>query len=112
MALCPQRQEFNATVARESGLDFPVCQDRDNKLASAFGLTLETPPDVIEAESFLGLDLPAHNGTNHWDLPIPSRYVLDRTGKVLYASLHVDHRERRDPLECLEFLREHSRRES
>ena len=105
IALCPQRQEFNETLVAKLNLGFPVLQDQDNLVATAFGLTLETPPDVIEAERFLGLDLPAHNGTNNWDLPIPSRYVLDRSSAVKYASLHVDHRMRCDPKECLDLLK-------
>lgn len=85
----------------ELNLDFPVLRDANNEVANAFGLTLATPPPVIEAERFLGLDLPEHNGTDNWDLPIPARYVLDTTGKILYAALHVDHRLRTEPADCL-----------
>lgn len=104
IALSPQLPHWNDQLADESGMEFPVVQDRENRVATAFGLTLSTPPEVIEAEKFLGLDLPAHNGTDHWDLPIPSRYVVDSNGKILFASLHVDHRTRQDPEACLDFL--------
>ena len=79
-------------------------QDRDNKVATTFGLTLKTPVDVIEAEKFLGLDLPTHNGNENWDLPMPARYVLNQESEILYASIHVDHRMRNHPNECLQFL--------
>ena len=101
IALCPQRKEFNETLAKELNLGFPILQDRDNFIARAFRLKLKTPPEVIEAERFLGLDLPSHNGNDNWDLPIPSRYVLDHSSVVTYSELHVDHRMRTDPLDFL-----------
>ncbi len=105
VALCPQRQSSNEEVSNQLGLDFPVLQDRNNEVATAFGLTLQTPPAVIAAEQFLGLDLPASNETDNWDLPIPSRYVIDHSSVVQYASHHIDHRMRVDPRECLEWLK-------
>lgn len=108
IALCPQLPEFNAAATHELGLTFPVLQDRNNTLASMLKLTLSTPPNVIEAERFLGLDLPAHNGTDHWDLPIPARFAVDLEFAVQYAAIHIDHRMRKDPLECLKLLQENS----
>jgi len=104
IALCPQLPEHNSTIVDQLGLEFPVLQDRNNVVASTLNLTLPQPPEVIEAEQFLGLDLPTHNGTGHWDLPIPARFVFDRSSKVLYSAIHIDHRTRRHPLECLESL--------
>ena len=104
VALCPQRQEYNQNVMADLQLGFPIVQDPDNKVATTFGLTLETPADVIEAEKFLGLDLPAHNGNDNWDLPMPARYVLNHDSEILYASIHVDHRMRSHPRECLDSL--------
>ena len=105
IALCPQLPQFNRTITDELGLQFPVVQDRDNELATAFGLTLETPPKVIEAEKFLGLDLPQANGNDNWDLPMPARYVLRRDREILFASVHPDHRTRSEPEKCLPYLK-------
>ena len=104
VALCPQLQPFNEAIQAELGLGFPVLRDTNNAVSTAFGLTLPQPKDVIEAEQSLGLDLPAHNGTQSWDLPIPSRYVIDRSLRVRYASHSVDHRLRSDPKDCLQSM--------
>lgn len=108
VAFCPQLPEFNKAIIEELGLGFPVLQDQNNVIASALNLTLPQPPDVIEAEQFLGLDLPAHNGTDHWDLPIPARFAINRNFEVLYSAIHIDHRTRKDPVECLELLQKDS----
>lgn len=104
MALCPQLQEHNDSIANELGLSFPVLQDFGNQLATEFGLTQNTPPDVVEAEQFLGLDLPSQNGVDSWDLPIPARFVIDADRTVRYVTLHLDHRTRTHPKECLDLI--------
>lgn len=85
-------------------MGFPILRDTDNRAATAFGLTLPTPLDVQAAEEALGLDLPAHNGTTHWDLPMPARYVIGVDGSILWARVHPDHRERSEPIEALAVL--------
>ncbi len=107
VALCPQLQVYNQSIVADAGLRFPVLRDADNMLSSAFGLTLQQPAEVVAAEQSLGLDLPAHNGTQNWDLPIPARYVIDVNSRVLYTALHVDHRFRTDPLDCVECILAH-----
>ena len=92
VALCPQLHEYSLSLVAELGLSFPILRDEDNRVSTAFGLTLPQPDDVIAAEQSLGLELPAHNGNDNWDLPIPARYVIDAEAQVLYRALHVDHR--------------------
>ena len=104
VALCPQLQVHNQSVVSDLGLEFPVLRDADNIVSSAFGLTLQQPAEVIAAEQTLGLDLPAHNGGANWDLPIPARFVIDANSHIRFAALHVDHRLRTEPLDCLNRL--------
>ena len=101
IALCPQLQHFNEEIVSQLSLSFPVLRDEGNQIATAFGLTLPQPNDVVTAEQSLGLDLPAHNGIDNWDLPIPARYVIDSKSRVLYTAFHVDHRLRTEPRECI-----------
>ena len=101
VALCPQRQIHNQSIVSDLNLEFPVLRDADNRVSTAFGLTLQQPKEVIAAEKFLGLDLPAHNDAKSWDLPIPARYVMDTNSEILFAALHVDYRLRTDPLDCM-----------
>lgn len=105
VALCPQRHSFNRIAAEELELSFPVLHDHDNQIATAFGLTLATPPEVIEAERSLGLNLPDTNGNENWDLPMPARYVIDLAGVIRFAAVHADHRLRSEPEECLVVLK-------
>ncbi|MEM9944128.1 MAG: redoxin domain-containing protein [Planctomycetota bacterium] len=101
VALCPQKTEANRAISEQLNLQFPVLQDRDNSAATLFGLTIPTPPDVIAAEQYLGLNLPEFNGNSNWDLPMPARYVIDSNGLIQYVSVHPDHRQRSEPELCI-----------
>lgn len=105
LALCPQRQEHNQAIVGDLGLSFPVLRDAGNIVSSAFGLTLQQPAEVIAAEQALGLDLPTHNSADNWDLPIPARFVIDAHSQIRFAALHIDHRLRTEPLDCVDCIR-------
>ena len=87
------------------GLDYPILFDEDNRVATAFGLTFQTPDSVRDIEIELGLDLPKHNGTDHWDLPMPARIVIDRAGIIRSCEVQADHALRTDPAATLAVLR-------
>lgn len=46
VALCPQRQPFSEAIVERLNLSFPVIQDPNNLVATAFKLTLPTPEAV------------------------------------------------------------------
>ena len=54
IALCPQMDEHNASAMRDLGLNFPVVTDRDNVVATAFGLTIQTPRKLSRPNAFWG----------------------------------------------------------
>jgi signal transduction histidine kinase len=45
----------------------------------------------------MGADLPAVNGDDSWELPIPGTFIIDRTGTVLLAFVDPDFTHRLDP---------------
>jgi len=47
------------------------------------------------------VNLPFANGDSSWELPIPATYVIDRDGRILFASVNEDYSDRVEPLEIL-----------
>lgn len=58
-------------------LDFPILSDPDRKVIDAYGLRD-----------------PAYKGTDHDGIPHPAVYVIDKTGKVAWAKIESNYRER------------------
>jgi len=53
----------------------------------------------------LGIDLPAHNGDDSFELPMPATYVVDSSGKIVHAFVNIDHQQRQDPEGILTILK-------
>jgi peroxiredoxin len=49
----------------------------------------------------IGLDLEKRNAGGGWTLPVPGTFVIDRSGKIAYAHVDADYRNRPDPQEIL-----------
>lgn len=88
------------------GLEFPVLHDAGNVVAGKFGLVWALPDDLREVYRGFGADLPDFNGEAGWTLPMPARYLVDRTGLIRYARVHPDYTDRPEPQETLEALQE------
>jgi peroxiredoxin len=56
---------------------------------------------LVELYSRAGNDLPVLNGNGRWVLPVPATYVVDRNGRIVYAHIKADYRERAEPKDVL-----------
>jgi signal transduction histidine kinase len=52
---------------------------------------------VRRAHQQVGADLPAFNGDDSWELPMPGTFIVDQAGTVLLASVDPDFTHRLDP---------------
>ena len=93
------RETGNEPVLRLQGL----C-DRGNEVARRYGIVHDVPAGLQQLYAGpLKLDLAAVNG--EWALPMPARFVIDRTGIVRSVETDPDYRTRSDPAKTLAALR-------
>jgi peroxiredoxin len=59
------------------------------------------PAALIELYSRVGNDLPVLNGNGRWVLPLPATYVINHVGRIVYAHIEADYRERAEPQDVL-----------
>jgi len=57
--------------------------------------------ELIELYSQVGNALPVLNGNGRWVLPVPATYVIDRQGRIAFAHIEADYRERSEPRDLL-----------
>lgn len=100
-AVSPQTPDNSLSTAEKNELAFPVLSDSALEAATAFGVAFEMPPELIELYSRVGNDLPVLNGNGRWVLPVPATYVIDRKGRVIFAHVEADYRERAEPRDVL-----------
>lgn len=83
-----------------------MLSDRGNQVARQFGLVFQVTDEVkaIYQEKFK-IDLAAVNGDDSWTLPMPGRFVIDRTGTIRAAEADPDYTHRPEPAATVEALR-------
>lgn len=82
-----------------------MLSDSDNALARSLGLTFRLSDELRRIYEGFGIDLPALHGSESWELPLPTRLVLDHDGVVVRVDADPDYTRRPDPAETLEVLR-------
>jgi peroxiredoxin len=90
VGISPQRAELSAATAERNALRFPLLVDRGNEVARQYGLHWELGPEMRSVYERLGHPLPEVNAGSEWALPIPAGFVIDQTGRIVYA--HTDGR--------------------
>jgi len=107
VAISPQTVKQSFFMHDQHKLRFPLLSDAGNQIARQFGLTYRVPPlqEAVYRRAFV--NLPFTNGDDSWELPIPATYIIDRDGKILFASANEDYTERPEPGDIVEVLRQH-----
>ena len=104
VAISPQSPDSSLSTQEKNDLAFPVLSDSALAAAEAFGIAFALPPELVEAYSRIGNDLPTLNGNGRWVLPLPATYVVGRDGIVSFAHVEADYRQRAEPNEVLATL--------
>ena len=87
MAISPQLPEHNGELIKHRQLSFEILTDRGNEVAAKFGLRFALPQYLRDLYATFPLDLAKFNGDASWTLPIPARFVIDRTGTMTGVAL-------------------------
>ncbi len=104
VAISPQNVQQSFFMRDQHKLRFPLLSDAGNNVARQFGLTYRIPDEQKALYQRAFVNLPFVNGDDSWDLPIPSTYIIDRDGTMLYASANEDYTERPEPEDVVRFL--------
>jgi peroxiredoxin len=101
IAISPQTPDNSLSTAEKNELAFPVLSDSALAASDAFGITFTLPPELVELYGRVGNELPVVNGNGQWALPLPATYVIGRDGRILFAHVEADYRERAEPDDVL-----------
>ena len=86
-------------------MPFEMLRDHGNQVAERYGLVFTLPEDLRAIYLKFGIDLTKGNGDGTWRLPIPARFVIDRTGVIRAADADPDYTRRPEPAKTVEVLK-------
>jgi peroxiredoxin len=101
-AITPQPPEISRTLIEKHKITFDLLSDRGNEYAAKLGLRFKLPEDLKQVYLSFGNDLSVRNGEDSWTLPMPGRFVIDRTGIVRAVDVDPDYRYRPEPQKTID----------
>ncbi|MDA8044228.1 MAG: peroxiredoxin-like family protein [Actinomycetota bacterium] len=105
VAVSPQTPDHSLSTAEKLELAFPVLSDVGNTVARTYGLVFSLPEDLRDVYSGFGLDLPAANGDDTFELPLPATFVVGTDAKVAWRFVDSDYTRRAEPDDVIDALR-------
>ena len=104
VAISPQTVQQSSFTVEQHQLRFPVLSDAGNRVARQFGVAASLPDYLQEHCKRVFINLPHCNGDASWELPLPSTFIVERDGRVLWRWADPDFRRRAEPAEILQVL--------
>ena len=105
LAISPQLPDRSRASAEAHQLSFEVLSDVGDVVARKFGLVFTVPESIRPIYQQWGIDLPAWNGDDAWELPMPATFVLGHAGTVRGAFVQMDYTQRMEPADIVAILR-------
>lgn len=94
MAISPDRPKKLVKSLKAGPLGYALYSDSDLHAARAFGIAFRVPVSQIEAYRGYGIDLEAAAGRDHHQLPVPSVFLVEAGGRILWVYSNPDYRVR------------------
>ncbi len=106
IGISPETPDNSLSTMEKHQLQFDVLSDVGNKVARDYGLVMTLDEKMRPLYSEWGIDLPASNGDDSFELPVPATYVINTNGVVRAAHVDKDYTKRMEPEDIIAALRE------
>ena len=107
VAISADRPELLLKSREAKGLGYTLYSDSPLTAARAFGIVFQLDDAMVAAYRGYGIDLEAASGQGHHQLPVPSVFLVEAGGKILWVSSNPDYQVRPDNATLLEAARAH-----
>jgi peroxiredoxin len=112
IAISPESPDQSLSTKEKNELTFHLLTDKGNHTAEKYNLVYRMPDYLIELYKKLNLNLESHNEDNSWTLPISATFVISQDSIIEYEYTKADYKQRAEPSEVLNKLKELSKQES
>jgi peroxiredoxin len=94
VGVTPETSEnINKTIDKTHA-SFSIIQDKDYTIMKAYQVNYTVDAELLGKLKNYGVDLEKNNGNTDHVLPVPATYVIDQSGKIIYAHFDKDYTKR------------------
>jgi peroxiredoxin len=108
IAISPQTPDLSLTTKEKNELEFEVLSDTDAKIAKNYGLVFNLADELKPIYESFGIKIPASNGTDTYELPMPAIFVVNKNKEIVYSFVDEDYTKRCEPQTILDTIRKNS----
>src|ERR1700749_3841025 len=90
IGVTPETRENIDKTIEKTHASFSMVQDKGYKIMKAYGVNYTVDPDLYAKLKGYGVDLEKNNGNTDHVLPVPATYVIDQSGKLIFAHFDKD----------------------
>lgn len=101
IGLTPETPDQAQITAKNSDIAIDILSDAGNRVSRQIGLVFKLPAALRPIYEKFGIDIPAHNGDDSFELPVPATYIIGRNGVIAYAYIDADYTSRMEPSEIV-----------
>jgi peroxiredoxin len=105
VVITPELERYTRALHKKLSLKFDILSDLHLKIAEQFRLDFTLPDYLRDLYNTFGSTLDRFNDEPEYRLPIPARYIIDKSGIIRAADLNADYTIRPEPSETLTQLR-------
>jgi len=105
VAVSPEPPDKSLGTAEKNALEFEVLSDVKGEAGRAYRLFFDLSEELRQLYAAGGNDLSKWNADGEWHLPMPATYVIGQDGRVAYAFVEAEYRDRAEPADLLAALR-------
>ncbi|MFZ0701769.1 MAG: redoxin domain-containing protein, partial [Candidatus Acidiferrales bacterium] len=97
VTLTPELERYTRALHKKLNLTFDILTDLHLKVAEQFRLVFTLPDYLRDLYKSFGSALDRFHDEPQYRLPIPARYVIDKTGVIRAADVNADYTIRPEP---------------
>jgi peroxiredoxin len=105
VVLTPELERYTRALHRKLNLAFDILTDLHLETAEQFRIAFVLPDYLRDLYKSFGSALDRFHDEPEYRLPMPARYVIDKTGTIRAADVNADYTIRSEPSETVEVLR-------
>lgn len=107
-AISPETPDLSLSMKEKHKLEFEVLSDADYRVEKEYGIVFFLAEKLRPIYESFGINIPASNAINSYDLPMPATYVVNKNKEIIFAFVDEDYSKRCEPQDILDVIRKNS----
>jgi peroxiredoxin len=106
VGMAPETPDHAQDTASRHEISIEILSDQGNKVSEQLGLVFRLAEELRPIYLGAGLDIPAFNGDDSFNLPVPATYIVGPDNIIVADFVNADYTQRMEPAEIVALLKQ------